>query len=231
MFILLKSLCKPLGRLALASAAAMLAACVSTQSVSSQSVGSNNFASQSVGSKNIDSQSEISSPTKTVTHSGRFTVTYQNNGEDAREQGSFEWRVEHPLNNAGEIQPASAESAMQLFLKTPLGNTVAAIEHTPKAVEAKRYSLRLPDRTEEAGSFDELMQRTLRWTLPLPQLLTMLNTTDSSNKNNNSSNNNNETTTGEWVINISSRHDNQRPKLVIINRNNPKIAARLVFEE
>ncbi len=144
-----------------------------------------------------------------VAYSGRFSISYQEDGASKREQGGFEWK----------IQTATvAEKAMQLALLSPLGNTMALIAFDPQAAADKRASLTSPSHIDFAPDLDSLMQDLLGWRLPLAQLLPWLGTSTPSDA------------PADWSIAVLSRHDNGTPKLMTASNAAQNLSVRLVFD-
>ena len=165
---------------------------------------------------------------KTTVFEGRFAVTYrlQGQGQDMREQGEFEWRIQHPVQRA-----ANDTDTMQLLLKGPLGTTLAAIEQTLISSTAsdvspkpQRFSLRTAQSTAYADSLDELLERTLGWSLPLKTLLNLVQPNDTAVLE----------PQLDWRVNVASRYDNRAPKLITAQRLSPAdqaLSVRLMINE
>jgi outer membrane lipoprotein LolB len=149
---------------------------------------------------------------RSTSHSGRFTISYEKDGAPHREQGGFEWKIQ----NASQAAP---DQAMQLALLSPLGTTLAVIAFDPQASSSQRASLTGPTQTEHATDLDTLMQRTLGWRLPLAALLPWLGKTEPNDS------------PADWVIAVPTRHDTGSPKLITASNAELKLSVRLVFEE
>jgi outer membrane lipoprotein LolB len=147
---------------------------------------------------------------KPTTYVGRFTVSYQKNGEPQREQGGFEWK----------IQPnRSTEQAMSLALISPLGSTLAVIAFDPQAKRAERASLTSPSLTDSAPDLESLMERNLGWRLPLADILPWVSTTPPAQ------------TPANWVVAVPTRYGSGLPRLLTANNDALKLSVRLVFEQ
>ncbi len=155
--------------------------------------------------------STIESEVPLKLYTGRFSVSFMKDGQIQREQGSFDWKVQH--SSAGD-----EETGMQLAINSPLGNTLATIAYNPRELEGEKASLKTPTQRYVDSTLDALMQRTLGWRLPLAALLPWIS--DKEPKQ----------TSTEWQVKAVSRHDNGSPKVVSADNATLNISARLVFD-
>jgi outer membrane biogenesis lipoprotein LolB len=144
-------------------------------------------------------------------HTGRFSISYQKDGQPQREQGGFEWKIQSGL-------APGAATAMQLALLSPLGNTVALIAFDPQATADKRASLITPTQIDFAPDLATLMQDVLGWRLPLAELLPWLTKNSPSQS------------PDGWAMSVVSRHPSGLPRLITANHDAMGLQVRLVFE-
>jgi outer membrane biogenesis lipoprotein LolB len=156
--------------------------------------------------------STIENEVQPKVYTGRFSVSFMKDGQTQREQGSFDWKVK-PSSTGDE------ETAMQLAINSPLGNTLATIAFNPRELAGEQASLRTPTQHYVASTLDTLMQRTLGWRLPMTALLPWMSDKDPKQSS------------AEWLVKAVSRHDNGSPKVISADNAALSISARLVFDE
>jgi outer membrane biogenesis lipoprotein LolB len=143
-------------------------------------------------------------------YKGRFAVSYQKDNATQREQGGFEWKIQHFTQ---------FDQAMQLTLLSPLGSAIAVIAIDPQSNADQRASLTTPLHTEYAPTLALLMQRTFGWGLPLSELIPWLAKDEPRDTPNN------------WKITVIDRYDNGLPKRMTAENTALHINVRLFFEE